>query len=165
MAGDRELNYVTANRFYVEIGGSISASFTECQGLGVSIETEKFDEGGVNDQQKVLIKPAKFDDVTLKRGLTNDFIFWDWINKVLSGKPERRNVNILVFNAAGDTIQSWTLIGAIPTKWKAPSLSADSTNVAIEELVLTYEGLKVTSDSSGGATVGLDCVLGYFPSF
>ncbi|MEB3151508.1 MAG: phage tail protein [Sphaerospermopsis sp.] len=149
----RELNYVTANRFYVEIESNITACFTECQGLGVSIKTEKFAEGGVNHQQRVLLNPADFSDVTLKRGITNDLTFWNWINKILSGAAERRNVNILVFNQAGETMQCWTLIGAVPISWKAPSLSADANTVAIEELTLTYEGLKVDKTKSGGASI------------
>jgi phage tail-like protein len=150
---NRELNYVTANRFYVEIESNLSACFTECQGLGVTIKTEKFAEGGVNNQQRVLLNPAEFSDVTLKRGITNDLTFWNWINKILSGAAERRNVNILVFNQAGETMQCWTLIGAVPISWKSPSLSADSNTVAIEELTLTYEGLKVDKTRSGGASI------------
>ncbi|ALF54420.1 phage tail protein [Nostoc piscinale CENA21] len=149
----RELNYVTANRFYVEIESNITACFTECQGLGVNIKTEKFSEGGVNNQQRVLLSPADFSDVTLKRGITNDLTFWNWMNKILSGAIERRNVNILVFNQAGETMQCWTLIGAVPISWKAPGLSADSSTVAIEELTLTYEGLKVDKTRSGGASI------------
>jgi phage tail-like protein len=164
-----QLNYVTANRFYVEIESSITACFTECQGLGVTVKTEKFSEGGVNDQQRILLNQAEFSDVTLKRGITNDLTFWDWIQKILSSignnVKERRNVNILVFNQAGEVMQCWTLIGAIPISWKAPSLTADSNTVAIEELTLTYEGLKINKTSSGGASTlsGRDS-SGYFSS-
>jgi phage tail-like protein len=60
-------------------------------------------------------------DITLKRGITDDMIFWDWINKTLgAGKPERRNINILVFNQAGETMQAWSLLGAVPVGWKNP---------------------------------------------
>lgn len=162
-----ELNYVTANRFYVEIESNITACFTECQGLGVTIKTEKRLEGGVNDQQRVLLGHAEFSDVTLKRGLTNDLVFWDWISKILSELPkkERRNVNILTFNQAGETMQCWTLIGAVPVAWKAPPLSADASVAAIEELTLAYEGLKVDNSRAGGASSlsGRDSA-GYFPS-
>lgn len=165
VSSSRELNYVTANRFYVEIESSVTACFTECQGLGVTIKTEKFSEGGVNDQQRILLNQAEFSDVTLKRGITNDLTFWNWISNVLSSGKERRNVNILVFNQAGETMQCWTLIGAVPISWKAPGLSADSSTVAIEELTLTYEGLKVDKTKSGGATVpSVRDGSGYFSS-
>ncbi len=163
------LDYVTANRFYVEIENSITASFTECDGLAITVKTEKFSEGGVNDQQRVLLGQAEFTDITLKRGVTNDLTFWNWISKILSdvGKnaKERRNINILLFNQAGETMQCWTLIGAIPISWKAPNLSADANNVAIEELTLTYEGLKVAKTKAGGSTIlnGRDS-SGYFSS-
>lgn len=149
MAEIDPMNYVTANRFYVEVDSTISAWFTECSGLGVTIDKESYLEGGVNDQQRILLKQAKFNDVTLKRGITNDIIFWQWISQVLAGKPKQRlNINIILFNQAGARMQTWTLIGAIPTAWKAPGLQADSNNVAIEELTLSYEGLKVANKNN-----------------
>lgn len=163
---DSTLNYVTANRFYVEIESTITACFNECSGLGVTIKTEKRSEGGVNDQQRVLLGQAEFADVTLKRGITNDLVFWNWISKTLSdSKKERRNVNILLFNQAGETMQCWTLIGAVPVSWKTPTFKADGNNVAIEELTLAYEGVKVDTKGGGGASVlaGRD-KLGYFSS-
>jgi len=148
-----ELNYVTANRFYVEMECNIlTASFTECSGLGVQVDKETYFEGGVNEQQRIFLKQAKFSDVTLKRGITHDPIFWDWLNKILMpGEKKRRNVNILVFNQSGETMQCWTLIGAVPVGWKAPSLQANSNTAAIEELTLAYEGLQVIQPSGGKA--------------
>ena len=139
-----ELNYVTANRFYVEIDDGIKASFTECSGLGMTIDKDVYFEGGVNNQQRIFLKQTKFSDVTLKRGITDDLVFVGWIQGVLETTVKKRlNVNILLFNQAGETMQTWTLIGAIPVGWKAPSLQANSNTVAIEELTLAYEGLKV----------------------
>ncbi|NET59609.1 MAG: phage tail protein [Symploca sp. SIO2E6] len=171
-----ELNYVSANRFYVEIDSNLTASFSECSGLSVQVDKETYFEGGVNDQQRILLKQAKFDDVTLKRGITDDLQFWNWISEVLNpGKKKRRNVNILIFNQAGETMQTWTLMGAVPVGWKTPSLQANSTSVAIEELTLAYEGLKVVAQSPS-VTAKRDArqvsftndaqrdSLGYFPS-
>jgi len=156
MTDSRETKYVTANRFYVEIQSQLTASFSECSGLGVSVKTEPYSEGGVNDQQRIFLKQPEFTQVTLKRGLTDDQEFWDWLNQILSpGPKQRRNVNILVFSQSGETMQCWTLIGAVPVGWKAPSLQASSSSVAIEELTLAYEGLKVMGNSKaggGGAT-------------
>jgi phage tail-like protein len=146
-----QLNYITANRFYVEMEKEITASFSECSGLGVKIKHDTHAEGGVNDQRRVLLGQADFTDVTLKRGITDNMAFWEWIKSILDGKPnQRRNINILLFNQAGETIQCWTLIGAVPVGWKAPALQADAKNVAIEELTLAYEGLKVERQAQGG---------------
>ncbi|MBP0000769.1 MAG: phage tail protein [Cyanobacteria bacterium SID2] len=148
--GEHALNYVLANRFYVEINGSITACFTECSGLGVEIAVEPHAEGGLNNQQRLLIGSAKFENVTLKRGVTNDLMFWSWIEKTLKqNSPERRNVNILIFNQAGETMQTWKLLAAFPVKWSAPALQADANEVAVEELSLAYEGLEISKGSQG----------------
>jgi phage tail-like protein len=146
-------NYVTSNRFYVEMESSIRASFSECSGLEVKIKNEKKAVGGVSDQQRVLLKETEYSDVTLKRGVTDDQAFWDWVTQVFAagGKPKRRNINILVFNQAGETMQVWTLVSAVPVGWKAPAMKADSNTLALEELVLAFESLKV-SRSAGGST-------------
>lgn len=160
-----ELNYVTTNRFYVEIDGIIAASFTECSGLSVQIKKEVFYEGGVNEQQRVYLGHAEFADVTLKRGLTKDPNFWDWMNRIFTQKKKIRcHVNILVFNQAGEIMRSWTLIGAIPVAWKVPAFQADGNAVAIEELTLAYEGLQVGKDSGGGNIAQPRDETGYFLS-
>jgi phage tail-like protein len=151
-------NYVSSNRFYVEMESSIRASFSECAGLEVKIKNEKVPVGGANGAQRVLLKNAEYSDVTLKRGVTDDQSFWDWVTQVWAsgGKPRRRNVNILVFNQAGETMQSWTLVSAVPVGWKAPALKADSNTLALEELVLAYESLKVAKAGGGATTVSVN---------
>lgn len=156
-----QADYVTTNRFYVEIESSLTASFAECTGLGVSIQKETLVEGGANDQQRILLGTPTFSDVTLKRGASGSQVFWNWLNALFLPRNEgvaisqhRRNINILVFNQAGQTQQCWTLIGAVPVGWQAPSLQADGNSVAIEELTIAYEGLNVVfGGNSGGATM------------
>jgi len=157
-----QASYVTSNRFYVEIEDSITASFTECSGLGVQIKKETLSEGGLNSQQRVLLGEAEFTDITLKRGTSNSQVFWNWLNALLKPRSEgkamqdhRRNVNILMFNQAGEVQQCWTLIGAVAVGWSAPTLQADGSSVGIEELTLAYEGLSVEFGSGGGGATTL----------
>ncbi len=160
------LQYVTANRFYVEIEQTIKASFSECSGLGAKIAHKPYMEGGVNDQQRILLSQTTFDPVILKRGLSDDVEFWSWISELWKDYKTRRNVHILIFNQAGEQMQCWTLIGAIPVAWKVPTLKADSNTMAIEQLTLAYEGLKVAKEGGGGATIKIsrNDKSGDFPS-
>jgi phage tail-like protein len=145
-------NYVTANRFYVEIEGVAKAAFNECSSFSVKIPTEIFHEGGVNDHQRVLLGQPEYSEITLKRGVTDDFTFWEWITDVIAKPNQRRNMNIVTFNQAGEIMQTWTLIGSVPVGWTAPAFQADATVVAIEELTLAYEGLEFSRlIGSGGA--------------
>jgi phage tail-like protein len=166
-----QLNFVTTNRFYVEISKEITASFTECSGLSLQIKKNVFREGGVNDQQRIYLGQTEFTDITLKRGISDSLIFWNWINELYkvndSDKDEpvsRRNVNILVFNQSGETMMSWTLIGAVPIGWKTPTLQADGNAVAIEELTIAYEGLSMSKKQGGGNSVTRRDVDSSFPS-
>jgi phage tail-like protein len=179
-----QLSFVTTNRFYIEIGTEIAASFTECSGLGIQIKKNVFHEGGVNDQQRIYLGQTDFTDITFKRGLTNHPGFWNWLNKVFDekkptdqqkGNPNnnqkkekeitiRKNVNILLFDRSGETMMSWTLIGAIPVGWKTPAFQADGNAVAIEELTIAYEGLKIGKDKGGGNPVIRSKNDGSFPS-
>ncbi len=162
----RGTNYVSTNRFYIEMESTIKASFSECSSIGIDIEPVTYLEGGVNDQVRLMLGDPKFSPITLKRGVTNDLIFWEWMKNILdpAKKVERRNVNIVVFNQAGETMQCWTLLGAVPVGWKAPAMQASQNEIAVEELTLGYEGLQVSDSQSGGAQIhsqGRD-ELGYF---
>ncbi|MEL6381869.1 MAG: phage tail protein [Cyanobacteria bacterium J06626_18] len=168
MTQDPHFDYVTANRFYVEIDSEIAASFSECAGLGVTLQVQSITEGGINDQQRLFLDAPKFANVTLKRGITNSLDFWTWLQKILKNETQqRRNVSILLFNQAGETMQCWTLIGAIPIGWKADSLQARSESVVLEELTLAYEGLNLEANKSGSGfarlSQGRDQKSGYFP--
>jgi hypothetical protein len=61
-------------------------------------------------------------------------------------------------------MRSWTLIGAIPVSWKTPTLQADGNAVAIEELTLAIEGMKLgkKGQSGGGAQESARDQLGFF---
>ncbi len=156
-------NYVTTNRFYIEIGTNIVASFSECSGIDIEIEKEVYHEGGVNNQQRISLGQTCFSDITLKRGMTDDHTFSAWLGELFEGETLRRNVNILTFNQAGEIMKSWCLIGAIPVGWKLPSLEADGNMVAVEELTLAFEGLKIGQQSVAGDPVSRDGI-GYFAS-
>jgi phage tail-like protein len=149
----RGKNYVSSNRFYIEVDGKVQASFSECSSIGMKIDSTSYLEGGVNEQSRLFLNQVSFDPVTLKRGITNDVMFWAWLQDVLNPTKvvRRHNINILTFNQAGETMQSWTLIGAVPVAWKTPAMQASSTEIAVEEVTLSYEGLQVSSDKPGNA--------------
>ena len=184
-----DLNYVTANRFYIEMQetNTISACFSECTGLQVKVNYQTFYEGGVNNQQRIILGNTGFSEVQLKRGLSNDLAFVGWTSRMLTNldpqqnqqiNPQRRNINILFFNQAAETIQCWTLIGAVPVGWQISPLQADSNAVVIEELTIAYEGLKVVVNlnptNPSGNTIGGGATIldqgrslesgGFFPS-
>ena len=49
-----QFNYVTANRFYVEIEGQIKAWFSECSCIAVTLKTQSLIEGVVKDHHRFI---------------------------------------------------------------------------------------------------------------
>jgi phage tail-like protein len=58
----------------------------------------------------------------------------------------RKDVRIELHDRERRLTVAWVLKRALPVKIEAPDLNADSSDVAIEELTLVYEGLEFDHD-------------------
>jgi len=65
-------------RFLVEINGQVVAGFSDISSIECEIDTEEYQEGGVNDHVHHLLKAAKYRNLVLKRGLTDSDVLWKW---------------------------------------------------------------------------------------
>lgn len=121
-----------------------AAEFSECDGLEMSIEPKSIREGGNNGQQIHLTGPVSYGQLSLKRGMTNNFDLWNWFEKVQENRSLRASGEVLMLSSAQVEEVKFALTGCLPIKLKAPSLNAQSGLVAIEEMQIAYETLKVT---------------------
>lgn len=131
-----------AYNFKVVIQGVTEALFSFCTGFGFAIETIDW---GVGADPVVHRLPGrvKYNDVTLRYGLTTSQELWLWLQAVAKGQVQRRNVSIVVLANDGVTEGvRFNLINAWPAKWLGAPLDALSNEVAIEELTLVYEMLE-----------------------
>lgn len=131
--------------YAIEVQGVVTGYFTECSGIGSEhevIEHKVVDEKGRESIQKIPGR-LKWQDVTLKRGITDNMDIWDWREEVVQGQVDsaRRNGSIVMFNQALDEVARWNFENAWPLKVSGPSMKSDSNEFGIEELVLTHEGL------------------------
>jgi len=126
-------------------GGEVllcSGAFSECSGLEATMEPRTIKEGGRNWGAAQRIGAINFGTVVLKRGLTQTDDLWTWFNLVGEGAyAQRLNVTITLFDQSGKGVCAWTLLKAMPTRFKAPDLNARNNEVAIEELHLVHEGM------------------------
>jgi phage tail-like protein len=130
--------------FFVSVG-PIQAAFRECHGLGSEndvVEYKASDQFGKDVYQKQPGK-LKWDNITLKRGITNDLALWNWRKQVEDGDIEgaRQNGSIVMYNQSGAPVASWNFERAWPSKLSGPSLNAQTNEVAIEEVVIAHEKL------------------------
>jgi phage tail-like protein len=126
--------------FTVEIGGVTRAAFQECSGLDSTVEITEYNEGGRNTPMK-LAGLAKFANITLKWGLTDDPELYAWHRAAVDGNLERKDGSIVVRDRDGTEKVRWNFFNAWPTKWTAPAFNAETSAVAIETLELAHEGV------------------------
>lgn len=128
-------------RFTVEIDSLIVGGFSEVNGLEREVETEDYNEGGVDGFTHSFPDRMTNPNLTLKRGLTDSDTFWNWIQQVKYGVIERKNGRVLVMDSQDREAWGWEFIGAYPVKWTGPELRADQGSVAFETVELTHRGL------------------------
>ena len=140
----------TAFNFAVEIKVDgvamqvVDAAFSECDGLEMTMDVKTIREGGNNGKQIRLTGPINYGQVTMKRGLTGTFDLWDWFNLMLTDPSLRSDAEIVIFAPDGQTERARFLLSrCVPVKLKAPPLNAKDGAVAIEELQLSYESLRL----------------------
>ena len=129
-------------RFLVEIQNVLVGGFSEVSGLQIETEVDTVEEGGVNDFVHLLPKRTKYQNLVLKRGLTDSDAIWNWYHDVINGKIVRKSGYIILMNSEGVEKWRWNFIDAYPVKWTGPDFRADNNNVAVETLELAHKGIK-----------------------
>ena len=132
-------------QYAVEIQGKVSGYFTECSGLGSEhevIEHKVVDSKGKEVIQKVPGR-LKWENVVLKRGITDSMDIWDWRKKVEDGNVDdaRANGSIVMMDQHLEAVARWNFENAWPVKVTGPSMKSDSNEIGIEELTIAHEGL------------------------
>ena len=150
-AGQAVIYPFTAFNFGVEIkvdGVAMQicdASFSECDGLEMTMDVKTIREGGNNGKQIRLTGPINYGQVTMKRGMTTNFDLWYWFDLMLTNPSLRADAEVVIFASDGTTERARFLLSrCVPTKLKSPPLNAKEGAVAIEELQLSYESVSLT---------------------
>lgn len=124
----------------------VIAGFQEVSGLGVEIGPAEYRAGNASTSQPIKITGiAKTPDVTLRRGVIGGLDLYEWLEAIRSGAPNQlKNVSIALMTDDRQAVaQEWLLKNARPMKYTGPSLRADGTDIAIEELVLSAERIEM----------------------
>jgi phage tail-like protein len=153
MAGFAEL--LAANRFYLELkldGGDAlaDATFLECQGFKRSQESVEISEvtpakwGQASVGRSVRTKipgGAKTENIILRRGMTRSMTFWKWFEAVESGQwaQQLRNGALVIYDQGGQEQARFDFQNAWPLRYTAADVSAQSTDIEIEELEIAVD--------------------------
>jgi len=149
MAVMRERPYTEFN-FLVDLGTGNTegpdAGFQEISSISQEVSVTEYRNG--NSKENSVLKLTglnKAQDVTLRRGIIGSLELYNWLNDIRNGNQNAlRNVTIQLQNEDHTAVvQTWKLLRARITKHTSGPLNAKGSDVAMEELVLTYERLEM----------------------
>jgi phage tail-like protein len=128
-------------RFLLEIEGITSGGFARVKGLSREVKHESYREGGVNEYEHKLVTQVSYPVVVLERGLALDDL-WKWALAVADGDVKRKTIWIRLQNEANEKMWALQIEYALPVKWTASDLDAQSSQVVMESLELAHHGLR-----------------------
>jgi phage tail-like protein len=128
-------------RFLLEIDGVTSGGFTRVKGISREVKYESYREGGVNEYEHKLLSQVSHPVVILERGLALDDL-WKWALAAADGEVQRKTLRIRLRNEANEAAWAWQIEHALPVKWSASDLDAQSSQIVMESIELVHHGLR-----------------------
>lgn len=118
--------------------------FTEVGGLSAELVSEEVPEGGENRFVQKFPTRAKYPELVLKRGLLKGSGVRAWIEDCITHlQITPLNVDVTLLNKDHQSLMTWHLVNAYPTKWSVSDLNASANAVVVESLQLFYQRFTV----------------------
>jgi len=128
-------------RYKVEIEGLEAGGFSEVTGFDASIDVIEYREGDMVTTPMKLPGLKKYGNITLKQGLVDSMVLYDWMVAGINGAVDRKTITITLLDEEGSPAASWQVINAWPMRYTAPDFNAMASEVAIETLEIAHEGM------------------------
>ena len=131
--------------FELEIDGVAVANFLECSGIKTSTQVFELEEGGLNHRVHKLPGQSRWENITLRYGVTSDTSLLSWRNEILDdGFKARRNGAIIVKNNAMEEVRRYSFVNAWPVAYEGPQFSSQGAELAIEMIEIAHHGITVS---------------------
>ncbi len=132
--------------FLVEIDGVARAGFQEAKIPESTQDVVEYREGNEAPTPRKLSGLVKYDNVVLRRGVTDSLDLYNWRKAVEDGqiRTSRKNMSIVVLNDEGQPAARWEFSQAWPIRYDAPELRATASDVAVETFEIAHEGMRRT---------------------
>ncbi|OYR57182.1 phage tail protein [Halorubrum halodurans] len=135
-------------RFLLEIDGVAKAGFSRCALPAARTDVIAYREGNDPPAPRKLAGLNRHDPLVLESGATDDSIaLAEWRQLVEQGKlgEARRAIAVVLLDEEGGAGPRWEFRNAWPSRYVAPDLDADRSEVAIERLGIVHEGMERTA--------------------
>ena len=131
-------------KFRVEIDGVAEAAFSEVAIGETSTEAIDYREGTEPNHVRKLPGMTKYGNITLKRGVTDSQVIYQWHKDIVDGKigDKRKSLTIVVIDESGKDKARFVVSECWPTKYDPSDLNGKGNEVFIEVLELVNEGIE-----------------------
>jgi phage tail-like protein len=134
------------HHFALELQGVVEGTFQECSGLSSTSEVIEHREQDPQGRQKITKIPGqlKFNDITLKRGVTDDLDLYRWRQDVIDGKIDlaRKDGSVILQDQQDNEVYRFNFRRGWPTVYKSSDFKSTDNSVALEELTLAVEWIE-----------------------
>ena len=124
-------------------GRAVKGSFAEVSGLDVEIAVIEYRNGSEDTTVRKIPGLRKYTNIALKRGITGDLAFWNWMRAAMDGNVQRADGSVTLLDESRQPVLRWNFRRGWPCKIVGPTLNSKANEVAIETLEIAHEGLSI----------------------
>jgi phage tail-like protein len=141
-----EAQATPSSYFVAELGGEQIGAFREIKGL--NYETKVIEVRTVDAEGRPVLQKASgasnTSAITISRYADDKKIMFDWAKEVAEkgAAAAKRDITFRRVSYEGETIETFTLVDAWPSKYDAALLSAEQNAAAVEEVKIEHTGFR-----------------------
>jgi len=126
--------------FLAGVGAVLAGRFTAVSGLGMELEYETYNEGGLN-YPRFFFKEVKPQVLVLQEGVVTDV---DSVSLLMGMCNQGMSIplagTVILKDSFGASKRVWSIVGAHLQKYVGPDLNANQAAVAVSRIELIYNG-------------------------
>ena len=126
-------------------GKPACAGFQDVSGIAMDAAIADYREGSGNHAEPSTVSgTAGTPHIIFRRGVVDSLELHEWFDNVRTGMQMRRqNVSVTLLGDDRAAVVNWQLFNAWPVKLAPPSFNTEGADIAVEELVLAAESIRL----------------------
>ncbi|MBJ6127189.1 phage tail protein [Microvirga splendida] len=128
-------------RFVVEFDHIQHGGFNKVKGVAREVKVETYHEGGENAYEHKLASNTTYGNLTLERGLADDFLS-NWNQDASDGQVRRRDITVILRDGSANEVWRWLVASAFPVKWTGADLDGSGAQVLVESVEFAHHGIR-----------------------
>jgi phage tail-like protein len=136
-------NFIVTINGVSDDGNAVKAGCSEVSGLETEVTPIEYRNGNEDITVRKVPGLKKFTNITLKRGMTGDVAFWNWIRTAMKGQVQRAQGSIVMQDENQQEVLRWNFTRGWPCKFTGPGYNAANNETAFETIEICHEGLSM----------------------